>query len=177
MVAPDARHEDAVHRTFKRSKALEDEECQFDAEYARISLVQVCAPWAETSFGKYPPFEPLLDADTLSEEETADTGPTHEVESLGRRQRAKRLHRAADRLWDDTIAAAQRSNAKDESTAQQPAADLRRQRNKENAEKWVLHRRLRAMNTILQVDTGTADTEEQLRSLVTSEVRDKEAEE
>ncbi|KAJ6595391.1 hypothetical protein B0H10DRAFT_1960474 [Mycena sp. CBHHK59/15] len=50
------------------SRALEDEDQQFEEEYARISLIQACAPWTETRFAKYLPVEGTSEADSTEDD-------------------------------------------------------------------------------------------------------------
>jgi hypothetical protein len=159
---------------FKRPRVLQDEESQLEEEYTRISLIQAYAPWAETRFAEYLSIDPMPDTENEPELVHENADLSSKTRPLDWQQHAKQLRQTANRLWNDTIAAAQRSRAKDDSIPEEPkvaAMDLRRQQDEEDAGRWALHRRLKAVSEILQVDHRIAGTEEQLRLLVTSEVR------
>ncbi|KAJ6535377.1 hypothetical protein DFH09DRAFT_1324998 [Mycena vulgaris] len=159
----------------KQASGLEDEERQLEDELVRIHLVQAHAPWTESRFAKYLNVEVTGDTDTLPE--ACDNPPETAAETetpLGWRQRDELRRQAANRLWNDTLAAAQRANAKDKSTLGQhidTAANQRRRRDAEDAAKWALQRQLKAVSQILQLNVSSVGSQEQLQSLVTSEVR------
>ncbi|KAJ6623908.1 hypothetical protein B0H10DRAFT_1943684 [Mycena sp. CBHHK59/15] len=94
------------------SRALEDEDQQFEEEYARISLIQACAPWTETRFAKYLPVEGTSEADSTEDDAPEGSEGGNASSSLDERQKEKLRRQAANWLWNDTIAAAQRANAK-----------------------------------------------------------------
>ncbi|KAJ6615691.1 hypothetical protein B0H10DRAFT_2220174 [Mycena sp. CBHHK59/15] len=114
---PSDRRERRVSST-QQSRALKEEEHQIDEEYARISLVQTYAPWAETRFAKYLAVDTMADVDTDYEDSREDEHlPIANGDALAPpnwRRRAKRLRHAQNRLWNDTVAAALSENADDD---------------------------------------------------------------
>ncbi|KAJ7764192.1 hypothetical protein DFH07DRAFT_770599 [Mycena maculata] len=167
----------APNGTPVRSRELEKENQLFEEEYRRIGLIQAHAPWAETQFAKYLAIDPIADADPELEDSgdaSQEYATLEAAETLDWHQQAKRLRQAANRLWNDTLAAAQHANAKSGLTVAPEmvtASDLRRERDRADRAKWALHRQVKALGNIFQINTRSVGSEEQLQSLVTSEVR------
>ncbi|KAJ7845868.1 hypothetical protein B0H14DRAFT_2584508 [Mycena olivaceomarginata] len=161
--------------TSRRDGRSEEDEVLED-EDKRISMLQAHVPWAETRFANYLSVEMTTDAETLPEAPARQTMSRTKVRELDEQQCAKIRQQAANRLWNDTLAAAQQAREKDKTTPggqHIAAADLRRQKDQRDAESWALHRQLKAVAEILQINAGSmlGRSKEQVQALVTSEVR------